>query len=743
MKITKLRFFQVVCLLLTLFETAYGALPFEKRIFFTNPASNITQQTFLRFINNNSEIVSVEVTAIDDSGTPAPSGILTFDLPAGASLQLNAQDLEGGNPGKGTSGQLGNGTGKWQLRVSATADIEIMSLIRTPDGFVTSLTDVVPKSGSNVNEAYFANPASNQTQQSFLRVVNRSSATGQVTVSGIDDNGAAAPGGDLTFMLGPNESKQFNSLDYEHGNQAKGLSGALGDGVGKWRLSFSSALELEVLSLIRTPDGFLTNLSGVTPTNEQGDHKIYLANPASNTDQQTFIRVVNTSANAGTVTLSGVDDEGAVAPNGTVQFNLDALESKQMNAQDLENGNQGKGLMGGLGDGNGRWQLTVNSTLDLVVMNMIRTSDGFVTNLSRVASKPSSLVRDVFIVNPGSNPNQRSFIRIVNTSGQPGAYTITAVDDNGDPAPGGQITFDLDASATREISAKVLEEGIIADGLVGMFGNGTGKWRLSISADVDFEVMSLLDTPTGFLTNLSRVTATVLVVNTIVPANNTQLISGPDAITVTLNGPASAASVTAQSVSVLASGGDGTFNDGNETSLSPASTSLSNSDISMVQIDLTNLTLADDTYQVTVSGTGSDNVTDLDGLMLDGDADGNPGGDFTSSFIVASPPSTATLTFIQDNVFTPSCALFGCHHPSSTASGLNLGSGFAFSSIVGINSVQQPVFQRVNPGDPDNSYLIRKVEGNAGNQMPLARPPLAQSVIDNIRQWISNGALNN
>ena len=65
----------------------------------------------------------------------------------------------------------------------------------------------------------FANPASNQTQQSFLRVVNTSSATGLVTLSGIDDAGNSAPGGDLTFTLGPNEAKQFNSLDYENGNE--------------------------------------------------------------------------------------------------------------------------------------------------------------------------------------------------------------------------------------------------------------------------------------------------------------------------------------------------------------------------------------------------------------------------------------------------------------------------------------------------------------------------------------------
>ena len=51
---------------------------------------------------------------------------------------------------------------------------------------------------------------------------------------------------------------------------------------------------------------------------------------------------------------------------------------------------------------------------------------------------------------------------------------------------------------------------------------------------------------------------------------------------------------------------------------------------------------------------------------------------------------------------------------------------------------------RVVAGDPDNSYLIQKLEndpGIEGQQMPLGRPPLAQADIDHIRQWITDGAL--
>jgi hypothetical protein len=52
----------------------------------------------------------------------------------------------------------------------------------------------------------------------------------------------------------------------------------------------------------------------------------------------------------------------------------------------------------------------------------------------------------------------------------------------------------------------------------------------------------------------------------------------------------------------------------------------------------------------------------------------------------------------------------------------------------------------VKAGDPDNSYLIRKLEGLAGisgSRMPLGGPFLDQATIDQVRSWISNGAPNN
>lgn len=101
-----------------------------------------------------------------------------------------------------------------------------------------------------------------------------------------------------------------------------------------------------------------------------------------------------------------------------------------------------------------------------------------------------------------------------------------------------------------------------------------------------------------------------------------------------------------------------------------------------------------------------------------------------------------TLASIQSNVFTPTCAVSGCH-ASPGAADLILEEGQAFTNLVGVDSTEVNALKRIAPGDPDNSYLIQKIEGTAaiGARMPRGRTPLTDDVIKAIRQWISNGAL--
>ena len=65
----------------------------------------------------------------------------------------------------------------------------------------------------------------------------------------------------------------------------------------------------------------------------------------------------------------------------------------------------------------------------------------------------------------------------------------------------GDVALTLPAGAAAEITARQLEAG--AGHFDGRFGAGKGKWRLFIEADQDIQAMSLLESPTGHVTNLS------------------------------------------------------------------------------------------------------------------------------------------------------------------------------------------------------------------------------------------------
>ncbi len=120
------------------------------------------------------------------------------------------------------------------------------------------------------------------------------------------------------------------------------------------------------------------------------------------------------------------------------------------------------------------------------------------------------------------------------------------------------------------------------------------------------------------------------------------------------------------------------------------------------------------------------------------------GGGYSGGMMPSPPPPLQpTLSSIQSNIFTPSCALSGCHAGSTPQMGQNLSAGMAYSNIVNVPSTEQPAFKRVLPGDAANSYLYMKITGDAritGVQMPKVGGPLSADKIAAIRDWINNGA---
>ena len=112
------------------------------------------------------------------------------------------------------------------------------------------------------------------------------------------------------------------------------------------------------------------------------------------------------------------------------------------------------------------------------------------------------------------------------------------------------------------------------------------------------------------------------------------------------------------------------------------------------------------------------------------------------TFRITAPGAFApTWQAIQDNVFSVRC--IGCHVGATAPMGLKLDAANSYAMLVDVDSVEQPGLKLVNPGDPDNSYLIWKLEGDfriSGSPMPLNPPPLDPAYIQVIRQWIENGA---
>ena len=238
-------------------------------------------------------------------------------------------------------------------------------------------------------------------------------------------------------------------------------------------------------------------------TEPRPEHALPLVRSASHPVQQGFVRIINRSNQAGTVSIHAIDDSGQRF--GPISLSLDAKETVHINSEDLERGNRSKGLPSGVGSGHGDWRLELDTNLDIEPLGYIRTSDGFVTSMHDIVTgrgsgcSPADIHVPIF--NPASNRSQRSWLRLINPTDRDLKVTIRGEDDEGEAPPEGEVRLELPAGAARAVTAQALESG--GAGLDGRFGDGAGKWQLFVSADGAIEVMSLLQSATGNLTNLS------------------------------------------------------------------------------------------------------------------------------------------------------------------------------------------------------------------------------------------------
>ena len=345
-----------------------------RRVAIFNPGGNKNQVSRLRLLNPTDATAEVTIRGTDDKGMPG-SGEVSLSLDAGTAKKVTAELLEQG--GTGLAGTLGDGSGKWRLEVESEQAVVAMSLLESPTDHLTNLSTVPEEPVDGVhNVPLFPAAGDDSGRQGFVRVINNSGAEGDVSIKAYDETERNYE--PLTLTIGANEVVHFNSDDLEQGSPQKGLSGGTGAGEGDWRLELTSDLEIEVLSYIRTTDGFLTAMHDVAPSAETR-HRVAVFNPGSNRNQESLLRLINPDNEVAEVTITGIDDWGSRGESA-VSLTLAASGTRTVGAWELESG--GEGFSGALGDGSGKWQLTVTSDVPVVAMSLLKSPTGHLTNLS-------------------------------------------------------------------------------------------------------------------------------------------------------------------------------------------------------------------------------------------------------------------------------------------------------------------------------------------------------------------------
>ena len=225
--------------------------------FLFNPASNRMQRSSLRVFNPGAESARMSVWGVDDAGRGRfASG---FMAPPNAPLALRAGQLERSRGAAGAG--LGNGAGKWRLRVAAPWPLSASTFLESPSGHVSNLSPppLRAAAGEMLRLPLFPAASNPAGREGFARVANMTAAEGVVDIEAVDDAGVRA--GPVRLQLAARATTHFNSDDLENGNAKKGLASGVGAPTkGAWRLELrSGTLTLAAATYARHADGFVTS----------------------------------------------------------------------------------------------------------------------------------------------------------------------------------------------------------------------------------------------------------------------------------------------------------------------------------------------------------------------------------------------------------------------------------------------------------------------------------------------------
>ena len=253
---------------------------------FVMPATAGAPQGVLRILNDSEDSGSVDIHAIDDAG--ARHGPATFTLNALAAVEFDAADLASGNAMKGLPEGLGSLAGDVRLEIETELRIVPSAYFRAADGTLNAMHDTVRAgvaAGGGDQYRYQApifNAAAEVTQASRLRLINPGDEPAAIAIEGRDDTGAAATGGTVRLTLPAGGARTLTAQQLEAGEDGgtgpAALTGRLGAGVGRWRLTVSSDLPIQVVNVVTATSGYMVNLSttavqGAAPV----DHEAFAA----------------------------------------------------------------------------------------------------------------------------------------------------------------------------------------------------------------------------------------------------------------------------------------------------------------------------------------------------------------------------------------------------------------------------------------------------------------------------------
>ena len=333
--------------------------------------------------------------------------------------------------------------------------------------------------------------ASSEGHAGLVRIESRSAVSGEVRVVAVDDAGQRVDAGVLS--LAARSALEFGISALESGDASLGLAGT-GPGEGDWRLELTTELDIEARGYARS-EGFLTALHDASLVS--GEVELPFFNPGSETVRRSIVRLTNTGGEPATVTLRGLDDAGVSGSPVTVE--LGAWEARSYTAPELESGSA-VGSTGSLGDGEGRWRLTLSAESgSAYATNLLLDGSGVLSSVPGGVSR-GGFHRVALLPSASDGEGRRGLVRVMNRSAESAEVGIEAFDATDRAYE--RLELMLGGDASGQFDSSDLEQGNAEKGLAGSTGSGEGDWWLELSSVTEIGVLSYVDTATGPLSAL-------------------------------------------------------------------------------------------------------------------------------------------------------------------------------------------------------------------------------------------------